>query len=293
MTSEQLRYFITIVDTGSYMDAALELNISQSSVSKQIQALERELGISLFDRSSRKAKLTQEGRELLPEARSVLAKLDHLVYSASKLQPGYSKRLTVATLPFMGYLGLYASLSRFEIENPDYHLTFIEEEEPQLMRRLLTSDFDIIITYEYEYQFSNRMYNFMPITDDEIMLLTHRLHPLAAQETVTLDDIGDSPFLIMESYTCIAKLCSNYFKEHDFVPNVVFHGRPETIFGGVEAQRGVAMLTRKQIRCYTATDSVALPFDPPIPITIGVILNTRKQHQKQMDELVNLLKSNF
>lgn len=155
MTTDQLRYFTTIVDTGSYIDAANELNISQSSISKQIQGLEKELGVSLFDRSHRKATLTPEGAALLSEIRSLLAKTDHLIYSARKLRPDYVRQFQVPSLPFIGYLGLYAPLGRFEFENRDYQLKVIEMEEPEMRRRILNSSFDVAITYEYEYQLLN------------------------------------------------------------------------------------------------------------------------------------------
>lgn len=291
MTTEQLRYFITIVDVGSYMDAALELNISQSSVSKHIKSLEDELGITLFDRKSRKAKLTSEGKALLPEARLLLEKMEHFLTSAEKMKPNYAKRFLVATLPFIGYLGFYPSLIRFEMENQDYHLTVIEEEEPQLMRRLLVDDFDIIITYEYEYRLSNKGQDFLPIASDEIVLVVHRQSPLASRQTVTLSDIEDCPLLLMEPYTCVSKLCMLYFKEHGYIPNIIFRGRPETIFGGAETRRGFAMMTRKQARCYATKDSIAVPLEPALPVTIGAILNSKKKHRKQMEQLVRFLSS--
>jgi DNA-binding transcriptional LysR family regulator len=293
MTSDQLRYFTTIVDTGGFMTAAMELNISQSSISKQIQALEAELGVFLFDRSSRKAKLTQEGLELLPEARSVLSKMDHLMYSASKLQPGYSKRITIATLPFIGHLGLYASLSRFELENPDYHLTFVEEEEPQLIRRMTYGNFDLIITYEYEYNLTDITSEFLPITTDEVMVLINHENPLSKLGKITLSDIGDTPILMMEPYTCISKICTDYFRDRNFSPNITMRGRPETIFGSVEANRGIALLTRKQVRSYTATESVALPLSPALSVTIGAVITSDESRKSAVKNLIGVLKTNF
>lgn len=170
MTKNQLRYFVAIVDCGSYLEAALELDMPQSSISKQIQALERELGVDLFDRKARKAKLTPEGKSLLPEARAVLERMEHLSYAASRLRSGHTKRVLVGTLPFIGYLGLYPSLVRFERENPDCLLTVMEMEEPQLMRRMLGDECDLILNYEYEYRLANVGRPFFPLTDDEVVL---------------------------------------------------------------------------------------------------------------------------
>ncbi|MHB8062371.1 MAG: LysR family transcriptional regulator [Ruminiclostridium sp.] len=102
MTEDQLRYFITIVNTGSFMETALELNIVQSSISKQIQVLEHELGVQLFNRQHRRIELTDEGKQLLSQARHALEEINRLTYMAEKLQPGYKNRITVLTLPIMG-----------------------------------------------------------------------------------------------------------------------------------------------------------------------------------------------
>lgn len=291
MTIEQLRYFITIVDMGSYMEAALELNISQSSVSKQIQSLENELGIHLFDRKFRKAKLTAEGKKLLPEVRAVLEKTDHLLSFASDLRSGHAKHFKVVTLPFLGYLGLYAPLGRFEIEHPDCLLEVTELEEPQLMRRLLSHDFDMAITYEYEYDLSNLKQDFFSITSDEIVVAIHKDHPLSMQESITLDDLAGVSLLLMEPYTCISKLCIKYFNEQGFLPNITFRGRPETIFGGAEAQRGAALLTRKQAQCYATNDAVTVSFDPPLFIAIGAVPGKNQQNKEEIEHLVELLTS--
>lgn len=291
MTVEQLRYFVTIVDMESYMDAALELNISQSSISKQIQSLERELGVSLFDRTSRKAKLTPEGKKLLPEARVILTKIDHFLYSARKLRPDYKKRITVYTLPFIGYLGLYASFNRFENHHPDYHFSVVEEEEPKLMHRMHTDDFDMIITYEYEYRLSGKEHLFLPVTSDEITLIVHQDNPLSTLNVIRPDDLVSQPLLLMEPYTCISKLCMNYFTEHGLTPDIPFRARPETIFGGAEAQHGAAMITRKQAQCYYSETVKAIPFHPPLTVMIGAVLNKRNEHLESLEHLTRLLSS--
>ena len=68
MEIRQLQFFLTVAQTGSFSEAAEDLFISQSSLSKQIISLETELGVSLFDRSRRKIALTPAGESLLGSA---------------------------------------------------------------------------------------------------------------------------------------------------------------------------------------------------------------------------------
>lgn len=79
MELRQLRYFVAVADTLNFSRAAESLYLSQSALSKQIQALEQELGVVLFERDRRSVLLTQAGQVLLPEAKSLLLRADKLV----------------------------------------------------------------------------------------------------------------------------------------------------------------------------------------------------------------------
>lgn len=289
MTTEQLRYFIAVIDTGSYMEAALELNISQSTVSKQIQILERELGISLFDRSFRKARLTPQGQKLLPEARSLLKKIDHFFDSASRLNSENAGHFTVLTLPVVGFLNLYAPFNRFETMYPGLCLRVIELEEPQLKRQLAGGDYDLAVTYEQEFLSSGIDRRFVPIAEDEAVLAVHKQHPLSRCSHITLQDIADIPLLLMGEHTCIAKLCESYFAEHAFTPQVIFRGLPETLIAGVKAQRGCAVISQKQVMSFAADEIRTIPFAPALTMRIGAVPNQISPHREYIDALLSLL----
>ena len=74
MTFEQLNYFIAVVESDTFFDAAYKMNISQSSLSKHIMKLEKELDLKLFDRSSRSATLTQAGEFFYNEANTFISR---------------------------------------------------------------------------------------------------------------------------------------------------------------------------------------------------------------------------
>jgi DNA-binding transcriptional LysR family regulator len=96
LTFDQLRLFLAVVDAGSFSAAARTLRRAQSAVSYGIANLERELGLTLFDRSSRKPVLTKPGQELATEARIVCAQVDHLRAKASGMTRGIEPRLGIA-----------------------------------------------------------------------------------------------------------------------------------------------------------------------------------------------------
>ena len=96
VTLDQLRTFIAAVDEGSFSAAGRKLRRAQSVVSQTLANLEAQLGIKLFDRSERYPKLTEEGRSLLPDARSVADNMDEFKARARAMREGLEPELAVA-----------------------------------------------------------------------------------------------------------------------------------------------------------------------------------------------------
>ena len=86
MNLRHLRAFATIVDVGGVARAALRLHLSQPALSRQIHALEADLGVPLFDRVGRRVQLTSQGEDLLRRSRRLLAEADSLGERAHELK---------------------------------------------------------------------------------------------------------------------------------------------------------------------------------------------------------------
>lgn len=91
-----LRYFVATADAGTVSAAADAVRVTQPALSRQLRALERELGADLFDRVSGRLNLSPVGRELLPLARDLLARADRLSVAAAALSQGRLERLMLA-----------------------------------------------------------------------------------------------------------------------------------------------------------------------------------------------------
>jgi DNA-binding transcriptional LysR family regulator len=96
ITIDQLRIFIAAVDEGSFSAAGRKLRRAQSAVSHTLANLEAQLGVKLFDRSARYPRLTEEGRSLLVDARSVADNLDGFKARARAMREGLEPELSVA-----------------------------------------------------------------------------------------------------------------------------------------------------------------------------------------------------
>jgi len=96
VTLDQLRTFLAAVDEGSFSAAGRKLGRAQSVVSQTLANLEGQLGIRLFDRSARYPQLTEEGRSLLPDARSVADRIDDFKARAHAMRSGLEPELAVS-----------------------------------------------------------------------------------------------------------------------------------------------------------------------------------------------------
>src|SRR5262245_56524612 len=99
MNLRHLRTFVAIADGGGVTPAAARLNMTQPTASRQIDGLENDLGVSLFDRVGRRLQLTSEGEDLLQRSRRLLADADSLGERARALKKGQSGTLRVGATP--------------------------------------------------------------------------------------------------------------------------------------------------------------------------------------------------
>ncbi len=127
MELRHLRYFVRVASELHFGRAAEQLGISQPPLSQQIRLLEQELGVQLFERSSRKVRLTVAGRLFLEEARATLAQADHAVRVTRRAALGEIGELTIGLSASTLYVSIVSdALSLFRSRHPDVHLSVAE-----------------------------------------------------------------------------------------------------------------------------------------------------------------------
>jgi DNA-binding transcriptional LysR family regulator len=132
-----LRTFLAVLDRGGFSAASEQVHRSQSRVSAHVAALERDLGVTLIDRSRRPARVTHAGEVLAGHARDILAAVGSArsaVGAARGLEEG---RLTLLTTPCLGASFLPGPLSRLAQACPDIRFTVLEDGRPDVERRFL------------------------------------------------------------------------------------------------------------------------------------------------------------
>jgi DNA-binding transcriptional LysR family regulator len=185
----QLAYFAAVAEELSFGRAAERLHIVQPAVSQQVRRLERELGVPLFDRSSRHVRLTAAGERLLPETRAVLAAADQVRQVAASIAAGADGTMRVGTSQGLG-------------ERLDHVLGRLQETAPGLRVRLVSAPVTERIAQvrggELDAAFVRGTLaapgvELLPIWQEPLTIALPARHPLAAQPAVRLSELGELP----------------------------------------------------------------------------------------------------
>jgi DNA-binding transcriptional LysR family regulator len=198
--------FVAIADNGGVARAAARLNLTQSAASRQIHALESELGVVLFDRVGRRVKLTSEGEDLLRRCRRVVAEVDSVGERARLLKTGETGILRVGATPQVIENVLANFLDRYRPRHPGVEVHLVEDGGVRLHGRLERGDVHLAVAAASG-RFEGRL--LYPMHVLAVLSPTHRLARRATLETT---DLVDEQLLLLRrdfgSRECFDAACS-------------------------------------------------------------------------------------
>ena len=220
LSLRQFRYFLATADSGQVSQAAMSLNVSQSTVTAALQHLEAALGVTLFRRSPAGMELTVEGSRFLSHAREVMA----AVAGAQRAQltqtsPVEGVIRVGLTYTVAGYF-LPRHYSRFVRNFPDVRVELFELPRAAIEVGLKDRTLDLAVMLVSNLQDRDAL------TSETLLRSVRRLwlptdHPLLQAERIDLGDVADAPY-IMLSVDEAGQTASRYWAPTGFRPNVIF-----------------------------------------------------------------------
>jgi DNA-binding transcriptional LysR family regulator len=197
----RLRAFLAVARSGSFSVAARELGYTQSVVSHHVAALERELGLTLVNRSTRPVSVTHAGNRLLHHTEAALG---HITAAEDELRA--LAGLETGTLRMGAFLSaansfVPAALARFEAAHPDVEVRLQQLEETDALRRLRAGELDLAIVYRVREEAAadrNRQadgFSDLHLADDPYRVVLPPAHPLGRRRSLWLADLASARFI--------------------------------------------------------------------------------------------------
>ena len=283
-----MEYFLKVVETGSFSAAADELYISQSSLSKQIMALENELGFPLFDRSKRKIVITPAGKTFLSHARNL-----HSAYQAMLAEVAPYKTapsLSIIAIPVIAQYKIASHIAQFKQANPEFQLALEEREAAAILPALNNHQFDL--AFLRDNYLDKNIYNAIEVAHDHFQVILSRQHPLAGKPQLSLAQLANENFIMFDKGTGVHELTVDACRAAGFEPRIFYASlRVESILGLVASNSGIALMMQKIFDYHKHPEVVAIPLQETISSNLVLAWLKQKKLSEAAASFVDFIRS--
>lgn len=242
MDIQQIQYFLEVVRSGNFSVAAENLYTTQSSVSKNIKSLEKELNIQLFDRSKRQIQLTEAGKLVLKDANAIVQNYENLLHTVSTYQLRKKATLTIASIPVMAQYDITELLADFQNLHPEIKLQ-IEETE--------TSHLAAVVPPK---------------------------HPLSKKKQVSVSELRNENLLLLSKSTLHYDKITEICRQRGFEPRVIYTGtHMDNILDLVSKNHGISLLMQHAVEYLHHPGVVIIPLKEEFTSAIALACNDYRQ----------------
>jgi DNA-binding transcriptional LysR family regulator len=248
MDLQRLERFLVLAAEKNYSRAAEKLNIPQPHLSRQIQQLEKELGVELFNRQQRPLKLTASGLVFLADVEQILAHIQRAKATAQRAQRGETGRLTVGINNSISNSLLPEILSMFRSQFPDVQLSLQELLMKDSIQKLQNRELDVDFVNVYNVQNLDGGENWLThevIHQEPLVVVLPDTHALVDRPQIWLQDLKDDLFVLPDpiAVPALSQLIYTACEQAKFHPKAVQTATwMPTILGLVAGGMGVALL---------------------------------------------------
>ncbi|MCC8043947.1 MAG: LysR family transcriptional regulator [Clostridiales bacterium] len=244
MNIEYFREFTVLADCANYLEAADRLFIGQSTLSKHIMSMEKELGVPLFERTSRKVALSKYGKLMLPYANTIV-QTQYSYHSALQNELESERgRVTVGTIAATAKYGITGLIASFKKKYPSSSIQMYEGDPDDLTTRLKERKCDVIFAHLSERDRIAKTFESIHYLDDHLVCILPREHPLANQKELRLEQLRDETFVALAEDNVVHQVILESCYRVGFSPKIAFlcH-RVDSVLDLVTKGMGIALLT--------------------------------------------------
>lgn len=285
MTIEELEIFVSAAESEMYVAPNGDLHRYSSSASKEILALEQELGCRLFDREGMNSGiLTKAGETFLPMAKQLIRANRMALRKMDQFRTEERRSLFIGHLPILRQYRLSSFFEFFKDDHPDCEMHMEEGDARTLVEDLDSGYYDaIIIRRSLIY---GSAYRTVPMASDEAAAILSTDHPLAQRPSITLPELKNEAFYLPNPHSGSYSFCKQLLIKNHISTENVHTSDIDKILQVVRSRQGVALLPISTLNVSRAKGLTAVPLEPKA--NMSVVLACRRNHAENtyLDELV-------
>jgi DNA-binding transcriptional LysR family regulator len=244
MDLRQLTHFVAVAEEQHFTRAAKRLRVAQSTISASVRALERELGVPLFVRTTRRVKLTDAGAALLPDARRTLAAADAARAGVAAVAGLLAGKVSIGSGKAL-HVDIADGLQRFCTEHPEIDVELLQAGSIQLLEAVSDGTLDLapLGLVEPLPQHIRETVAVIETHDEPIVFACSPAHALAQRTTLSLGDVADERFADLSDGWAMRHINDRAFSTLGRRRRVAFETNDvDELLDVVERGLGVAMI---------------------------------------------------
>lgn len=289
---QQIKGFCYTVQTGSMIRSAEKMGLTASTITLQIQSLERDLGIKLFERDPKKIKLTQEGRMFYDYSISYVQGIENLFENFIKFaNDKKSNVISIGGNVSICYI-LPKYIQRFETLYPEVKFEIRNLVKQDAIKRAINDEIDILV-YSMTKKLLPSELDFFPIVEYPPILLTNKDHPLSKKENITLSDIKEYKLLRLDPQFVTVPNFDEVAKCHGLETKIEFEmANYEILKKFVKAGVGIAVVSSICLEGESDQDLVGRDLSDHFPsLTYGIMIKKGKIAHPLLEKFVSMLQN--
>lgn len=281
MELRHLRYFVTVAKTLNFSEAARQLFITQGTLSQQIQQMEGEMGIRLFDRSKHSVTLTEAGEELFPLAVQTLSAAEDCNNKIRDLKGTLTGTLRIGTTSSFTSL-LTDTVGKFIREYPKVHLKIQSETATEIIEKLREGKIDLALSFKPSAAYDELESE--PLFMNSLSAVMRKGHPLSSYKCLTMEDLESHRIVLPGKEMQARRAFDRYLGLDTRKLNVTVEvNDPNLIMDIVQSTSLIAVVS--SLASYYRPNLVAIPLEGGNYSMAGCVLRRKEGYRKRAAEV--------
>ena len=245
MQIENFKIFADLVETKSFSKSAKLNGITQSAVSQQARAMEKQFKALLIDRSQKQFQLTREGSQVYESAKEILHTYDKLNSELMELKKVISGTIRISTIYSIGLHELPPFIKKFLHDYPSVNVRVEYRRSNLVYEDILHNavDFGLVA-----FPVKQRQIEVLPFRNDHLVVIAHPQHPIAKRTEIEIKDLTGQKFIGFDPDIPTRKAVDQIFREHKLeIEPVMEFDNIETVKRAVEIDHGIAIVPQATV----------------------------------------------